>query len=50
MELHMINIMYTALPMHKQIERQHFHAKATSAQLNIYIGVEARDLYIDKAD
>ena len=34
--------------MHEQIERQHFHAKTTSAKLYIYNGVGARDLYIDE--
>ena len=35
--------------MHKQTERQHFHAETTSAKLYIYIGVRSRDLFIDKA-
>ena len=34
--------------MSKQ-KRRHFHAKTTIAKLYIYIGVEARDLYIDEA-
>ena len=33
---------------HKQ-ERQHFYAKMTRANLYVYIGVGARDLYIDEA-
>ena len=41
--LHMINIIYAALPMHGQTE------KTTSAKLYIYIGVRARDLYVDEA-
>ena len=48
MELHMINIIYAALPMHAKTEkRQHFHAKTTIAKLYIYIGVEAWDFYIE---
>ena len=34
--------------MHKE-KRRHFHAKTTSAKLNIYIEVGSRDLFIDKA-
>ena len=34
--------------MHIQ-KRQHFYAQTTSAKLYVCIGVEARDLYIDKA-
>ena len=34
--------------MHIQ-KRRHFDAKTASAKLYIYIGVEARDLYIDEA-
>ena len=34
--------------VHKQ-KKKHFHAKMTSAKLYIYIGVWARDLYIDEA-
>ena len=30
-------------------KRRHFYAKTTIAKLYIYIGVEARDLYIDEA-
>ena len=30
-------------------KRRHFYAKTTSVKLYIYIGVGARDLYIDKA-
>ena len=45
MELHIINIIYAALPMCAQTE----HTKTTSAKLYIYIGVGARDLYIDEA-
>ena len=30
-------------------KRRHFYAKTTSAKLYIYIGVGARDLYIDEA-
>ena len=48
MEIHVINIIYAALPMREQ-KRQHFHAKTTSAKLYIYIGVGARDLHIDEA-
>ena len=33
---------------HKQ-KRGHFHAKTTSAKLFIYIGLGARDLYMDEA-
>ena len=33
MELQIINIIYTALPMHEQIVRQHFHAKCKTLQL-----------------
>ena len=43
MELHMIDIIYTALPMHAKTE------KMTIAKLYIYIGVEAKDLYINEA-
>ena len=43
MELHMINIIFAALPMREQIE------KTTSAKLYIYIGVGSRDLFIDEA-
>ena len=35
--------------MHTQTEKTTFHAKTTSAKLYIYIGVGARDLYIDEA-
>ena len=51
MELHMMNMIYVALPMraaHKQ-KRRHFHAKTTSAKLYIFNGLGARDLYIDEA-
>ena len=48
-ELHMINIIYAALPIRDQQKRQYFHSKATGAKLYIYIGVGPRDLYIDKA-
>ena len=41
MELHMINIIYAALPMREQTE------KTTSAKLYTYNGV--RDLYINEA-
>ena len=43
----MINIIYAALPMCAQTQTE--HAKTTSAKLYIYIGVGARDLYIDEA-
>ena len=42
MTLHMINIIYAALPMRAETE------KTTSGKLYIYIGVGARDLNIDK--
>ena len=45
-ELHMINIIYAALPKQK---KRHLYAKTTNAKLYIYIGVGARDLYIDEA-
>ena len=48
MELHMMNIIYVALPMCAQ-KRRHFHAKMTNEKLYIYIGVGVRDLYIDEA-
>ena len=35
--------------MHKKENRRHFHAKTTSAKLNIYIEVGSRDLFIDEA-
>ena len=44
----MINIIYAALPIQKQ-KRQHSHANTPSAKLYIYIGVRARDMYIDEA-
>ena len=44
MELHIINVIYTV----KQ-KRRHFYAKTTNAKLYIYIGVGARDLYINEA-
>ena len=47
MEFHIMNIIYVALPMRAQTEK-HFHAKNTCAKLYIYIGVGARDLYIDE--
>ena len=49
MEFHMIRKMYVALPMCLQQKRRRFHAKTTRANLNIYIGVGALDLCIDKA-
>ena len=45
----MINMIYAALPCAHKQKRPHFHAKTTSAKLYIYIGVGARDLYIDEA-
>ena len=45
----MMNIIYVALPCMPKQKRRHFHAKTTIAKLYIYIGVEAKDLYIDKA-
>ena len=41
----MINITYAALPIHAQ----HSHANTSSAKLYIYIGVRAKDMYIDEA-
>ena len=39
----MIYIIYVALPMRKQTEIPHFHAKTTSAKLYICIGVGSTD-------
>ena len=41
--------MYAALPMHTQTEKTTFSCKETSANVYIYIGVGAKDLYIDEA-
>ena len=49
MELHIINMIYVALPIRKQTEKLTFFAKTTSAKLYIYIGVGSRDLFIDEA-
>ena len=49
MELHMIDIIYAALPMCEQTEKRHSYAKTTNAKLYIYIGVGSRDLFIDEA-
>ena len=51
MELHMINMIYAALPMRKvnKQKRQNFHTKTTCVKLYIYIIGEARNLYIDEA-
>ena len=45
----MINIIYAALHIRAQTEKTTFYAKTTNAKLYIYIGVGARDLYIDEA-
>ena len=45
----MIDIIYTRhCPWAYKQKRRHFHAKTTIAKLYIYVGVEARDLYIDE--
>ena len=49
MELHMIDMIYGALPMCAQTEKTMFSCKDDYAKLYIYIGVGARDLYIDEA-
>ena len=43
MELHMINLIYGALPMHAQTEKTTFSCK------DDYIGVGAKDMYIEEA-
>ena len=40
MELHMINIIYAAMPMSEQTKKTTFSCKMTSAKLYIYIGVK----------
>ena len=49
MELHMIDMIYAALPMCAQTEKTIFSCKDDYAKLYIYMGVGARDLYIDEA-
>ena len=45
----MIDMIYAALPMCAQTEKTIFSCKDDYAKLNIYMGVGARDLYIDEA-
>ena len=45
----MIDMIYAALPMREQTEKTTFYAKTTSAKLYIYIGLGARDMFIDEA-
>ena len=42
-------MIYAALPMHAQTEKTTFSYKDGNVKLYIYIGVWARDLYIDEA-
>ena len=48
-EFHMIDMIYAALPMCAQTEKTIFSCKDNYAKLYIYMGVGARDLYIDEA-